>query len=152
MSQIIRVAGQKVRVGVGSYATLPWKFTQEELTTFGNFIKDTNPIHYDREAARKRGVDDKIVFGMMTGSIISNLLGNLFPGAVYAKQDFQFRAPVYLNEDLLVKIVVESLTPSQRGNYKCALDTTVLKVQKETLALSGKALMILDPREVEIAS
>lgn len=41
-----------------------------------------------------------IVYGMQTGSVFSNLIGNTFKGAIYLNQSFAFKAPVFYDEEV----------------------------------------------------
>ena len=43
----------------------------------------------------------RIVHGMLTGSMFSAMIGHTFPLSVYMKQEFQFKAPVFINEDVI---------------------------------------------------
>ena len=51
------------------------KITEKMQNDFRDNINDTNPIHCDKEFAVDRGFDNVLVFGMLTASFFSKLVG-----------------------------------------------------------------------------
>lgn len=72
-----------------------------------NFLKisgDNNPMHIDSEYAKLRGMADKVVYGMLTSSFYSTLVGVYLPGkyALLHSIDIQFSKPVFIGDKLFV--------------------------------------------------
>ena len=53
--------------------------TREMLIAYAEASGDSNPLHLDREVARKSGFDDVIVHGMLGMALLGNLLTDAFP-------------------------------------------------------------------------
>ena len=115
-------------------------FSQSEVEKFAEVSGDHNPIHLDREYARKAGFDNTIVHGMLTASAFSRVLGTEFPGegTIYLKQTLGFRAPVYPDEPLRVTVTVEDVSASG----KVRLATQIAARESNEIKLSGEAVVL----------
>lgn len=80
-------------------------FSEEDMKNFAAVTGDKNPLHHDSEYAREKGFEDKVVYGLLAGSLFSALVGMLCPGEknLYLSQEMLFRKPVYLNKKLRVE-------------------------------------------------
>ncbi len=69
---------------------------------------DANPLHVDAAYARARGFDRRVVYGMLTASFYSTLVGMRLPGrdALLHGIKADFTAPVYAGDRLRVRGVV----------------------------------------------
>lgn len=76
----------------------------EMLERFRMVSGDTNPLHTDRGYAQSRGFADRVVYGMLTASFYSTLIGVYLPGqnALLQSVDTSFSAPVYSGDTLTV--------------------------------------------------
>ena len=73
---------------------------------FREITGDINPMHSDKEFAKQRGFSDKLVFGMLTASFFSKLVGVYLPGKNCLFQeckDIRFHSPVFVGNELTVK-------------------------------------------------
>ena len=52
------------------------KLTKKKIILFQKLTSDNNPLHSDSRAAQKVGLGKPIVFGMLTSSFLSNIIGN----------------------------------------------------------------------------
>jgi 3-hydroxybutyryl-CoA dehydratase len=77
---------------------------------------DTNPLHTKAEFAREHGFDGRVVYGMLTASLISTLGGVYLPGkyCIIQQVETKFLSPVYIGDELTVKGTVSSLYESVR--------------------------------------
>lgn len=84
--------------------------TEEDLINFGKITGDKNPLHNDKEYALQKGFEDKVVYGMLAGSLFSTLLGMMCPGKknLYLSQDLKFMNPVYPNKKLIIRGKIEN--------------------------------------------
>ena len=71
--------------------------TNEDLDSFAKIVGDYNPLHCDVEFAKKKGFKDRVVYGMLAGSLFSTLVGMVCPGKnnLYLSQNLNFREPIY---------------------------------------------------------
>lgn len=80
------------------------KVTQEMQDSFAKLSGDYNPLHIDREFAKANGHPDVVVYGMLTASFYSRLVGMYIPGkyALFQECKVAFNLPVYVNDFLEV--------------------------------------------------
>lgn len=76
---------------------------------FRSFTKDINPLHLDSNFAREKGYKDCVVFGMLTASYYSTLVGVYLPGekSLIHSVEIKFLKPVYIGDILRVEGVVK---------------------------------------------
>ena len=111
--------------------------TEEMMKMFLDISGDTNPLHNDSEFAISQGYQDKVVYGLLTTSLISKLVGVLLPGKYCLLQgiEVKYSKPVYAGDVLFVKGIVEELHESvQRAVIK-----VIIANQDEKKVVKGKA-------------
>ncbi|MGJ8454362.1 MaoC family dehydratase [Pseudothermotoga sp. U03pept] len=116
--------------------------TEEMVKAFAELTKDKNPIHLDEDYARSTRFGKRICHGMLVASLISKVLGMDFPGpgTVLIKQQLKYRAPVYLGEEVEVKVKVNEVIPDKR---RLILDTNVVK-SDGVVAIEGLAEVLFE--------
>lgn len=79
--------------------------TKEMHETFTKLTGDVNPMHMTKEYANEHGYDNRLVYGMLTASFYSTLVGVYLPGehCVFHEVNTTFNAPVYEGDTLAVK-------------------------------------------------
>jgi len=82
--------------------------TDEMMKAFYEISGDDNPMHMDSDYAKARGYADRIVYGMLTASFYSKLVGVYLPGEYCLLQEVEtsFYNPVYVGDVLTVSGVV----------------------------------------------
>ena len=90
--------------------------TEEMMDGFLKLTGDINPLHNDEEYARSKGHKGRVVYGMLTGSLLSTLAGVYLPGRSSLIQEvkLKFARPVYIGDTLTVEGVVEEKHDSCR--------------------------------------
>ena len=75
-----------------------------KMDKFLDISKDTNPLHIDDSYAKKMGYPGRVVYGLLTASFYSTLVGVYLPGKYCLLQglDIQFSKPVYIGEELKI--------------------------------------------------
>lgn len=93
---------------IGTAASFEVVATEKMMTEFGILSGDYNPMHINEEYAQKQGFDSKIVYGMLTSSFYSKLVGMYLPGKYCLLQGIEviFKKPVYINDTLKVEGIV----------------------------------------------
>lgn len=84
---------------------------------------------------------------MLTGSLISAVIGNKLPGpgAIYLEQNLKFRAPVYIGDTCTAKVIVDEILDSEKGIF--CLNTQVVN-QNGILVTEGYAVVLYNSSEV----
>lgn len=82
-------------IKVGDTASLRVRITMREMNLFLDITEDFNSVH---------STMDGIVYGMLTASYISALIGNHLPGdgAVWKSQTLKFVSPVHIEDTITV--------------------------------------------------
>ncbi|MDC0492700.1 MaoC/PaaZ C-terminal domain-containing protein [Alphaproteobacteria bacterium] len=76
--------------------------SQDMVDALSGLFGDKNPIHLEDSYARKKGFERPIVHGAILNAIVSNLVGNDFPGhgSVILNSSAKYVKPVFV-KDLL---------------------------------------------------
>ncbi|WP_349168860.1 MaoC/PaaZ C-terminal domain-containing protein [Fusobacterium varium] len=83
-------------------ASFKIKITEEMMKNFEIMTGDINPLHINQEYAKEKGMLDKVVYGMLTSSFYSTLVGVYLPGKRCLLQgiEISFKKPVYIGEEI----------------------------------------------------
>jgi 3-hydroxybutyryl-CoA dehydratase len=113
--------------------------TDEMVKLFAEATGDKNPVHLDEDYAKNTIFGGRIAHGILSLGIISSVLGMEFPGAgtIYLMQNAKFRRPVYIGEEVTVKLIVKEVDREKR---RVLLETYVVKENGEN-AIEGEALV-----------
>lgn len=125
---------------VGMTASRTRTISDEDVQAFARASGDTNAIHLDDAYAAQTTYGRRIVYGMLTASLISAVLGNDLPGlgTVYLGQDLHFNAPVFIGDTITATVEVTKYRADRRI---ATLDTTVTN-QDGVEVITGKAVVI----------
>jgi 3-hydroxybutyryl-CoA dehydratase len=109
------LAFDDLEVGMSVTENLSW--SQAELDAFRALTGDDAPVHHDADFARDVGMPGPIVYGLLTVSPFSRLLGCRLPGALSVIQSlrFDFAQPVAPGEALRYEVAVSQLSPGSRS-------------------------------------
>ncbi len=93
--------------------------TSEAVELFAKATGDFNPVHVDAEFASKTMFKKPIAHGMLSGSLFSTVFGTVYPGegSIYLKQSLTFTKPVYIDEELSVKVEVTKIDEAKKYVY-----------------------------------
>ncbi len=88
--------------------------TEDKMKSFCELSGDTNLLHTDENFARNYGFSGKVVYGMLTASLISQLGGVYLPGkyCIIQQVETKFVSPVYVGDCLTVVGTVKELHES----------------------------------------
>jgi acyl dehydratase len=128
---------------IGDQATRTKTITDEDVQNFAKASGDTNPVHLDDAYAAGTRFGRRIAHGMLTGSLISAILGNDLPGqgTIYLQQEFKFKAPVFIGDTITAAVEVVAYREDRRI---ATLHTTCVN-QDGTLVIDGEAVVIAPP-------
>jgi len=115
---------------VGKIYNYKVKVTKKKIDLFQKITLDNNPIHSSASAAKKYGLKKPIVFGMLTGSFLSGIIGNKIPGrgAIWSDCNITFSKPVYENDILNFENKIIRISSS---TLSMILETNVFNNKKE---------------------
>ncbi len=133
-------------IEVGQSAELSHKITQADMETFAKLTGDFNPIHLDDDYARESRFGKRVVFGMLTASFLSTMVGMMLPGkgALWLSQSLRFTRPAFVNDVVRVHATVKQKSPATRT---LILETQIYN-QHNKLLIDGQATVkLLEPKE-----
>ncbi|MDB3994411.1 MaoC family dehydratase [Gammaproteobacteria bacterium] len=92
-------------ISVDDIFSFPHTFTLDQLSLFSDLTGDKNPIHLDEEFSRNSGFETNLVYGMLSASLFSKLIGMYCPGknGLYLSQTLDFKKPIYIDEEVIVR-------------------------------------------------
>ena len=93
------------QIAEGQSASFEVTVTETMMESFLAVCGDDNPLHVDAAWARAHGLRDRVVWGLLTSSFYSRLVGVHLPGKRCLLQtiDVKFLKPVYAGESLVVR-------------------------------------------------
>ncbi len=89
---------------IGLEQSFEAEITQEKISQFLEITIDINPLHVDLNYAISKGFKDKVVYGLLSSSFYSTLVGVYLPGKYALLQgiDIQFMKPVFKGDRLKI--------------------------------------------------
>ena len=128
---------EEIEIGYKENFTV--KVDEEYIAAFRKYTGDENPLHRDIDYARKKGFEDKVVFGMLTASYYSTLVGVYLPGekCLIHEVNTKFKAPVYAGDILTVTGEVEE------KNELFQLITVKASIRNQHNKIVSKAKIVL---------
>ena len=113
--------------------------TEEMQNNFREITGDINPMHIDEEFAKQKGFDNKLVFGMLTASFFSTLVGVYLPGEKCLFQEcknIRFHNPVFIGDKLNIKGEVIEID----DRFKRITIKAIIRNQNEKRVCSAKLI------------
>lgn len=95
--------------------------TPEVYFGFQRISSDFNPLHTDEAFAKSKGFPERVMYGNILNGFVSHFVGMALPSrdVMIQTQDIQFRKPVYLNDTILLKSEIETVSDAvEIINYK----------------------------------
>jgi 3-hydroxybutyryl-CoA dehydratase len=128
---------------IGDKFSTTKKITDEVVRAFAELSGDFNPIHIDEEFAAKTRFGKRIAHGMISGALISAVLGYEFSErkVVYLSQTMKFIAPVFLDDRITATATV---TKIREDKPIVTLETVCTNQANETTLTGEAVVMILD--------
>ncbi len=127
-------------IQVGDSASMNKVVTDQDVRTFAEISGDRNPVHLDDDYAATTFFKKRIAHGALTGGLISAILGMLLPGpgTIYLSQTYNFKAPVYIGDEITARVEVIAY----RGDKRITTLKTEIFNQHNVLVLQGEAVVI----------
>lgn len=97
----------------GDTFTFSRTFSNEETEQFGHLTRDYNPVHYDMRWAQSKGFNGLICHGLLVGSMICEVGGQV--GWLASGMDFKFIKPVFIGETVTCTMTIEHVESNGRA-------------------------------------
>ena len=128
---------------VGDHAEVVHALTASDVERFAALTGDTNPLHVDPEFARTTSFRKPVVFGMLSASFISTIIGTKLPGtgALWTRQTLDFLQPAFVGDTLTVTARVRQKSEALRA---MVLDITVTNQHGQQLIAGDATVKMLE--------
>lgn len=125
---------------IGMTASRTRRVTAADIEAFAQLSGDTNPVHLDDAYAATTQFGRRIAHGMFAGMLISAVLGKDLPGegTIYLSQTLQFKAPVYLDDEITATVELTAY----RDRRRIATFRTLCTNQDGVVVVEGEAVVI----------
>ena len=103
-----------IKIGIKHF--FETEIDEDKMLKFQEISSDINPMHLDINYAKSKGMKSRVVYGMLTSSFYSTLVGVYLPGkfALLHSIDLQFSKPVFIGDKLTVFGEVTSINDTFR--------------------------------------
>jgi len=91
-------------ISVGDTFTTTRTFTEQQVMDFSEISRDYNPFHFDERFAKAMKFNGKICHGLLVGSMVTEIGGQL--GWLATEMDFKFQKPVYFGDTIKIDLTV----------------------------------------------
>jgi len=90
------------------------KFTQEMVKIFSDISLDYNPVHCDLEFAKQKGFPSLICHGLLVGSMISEIGGQI--AWLASELSFRFLKPVFVGDEITCEVTILEIDKRNRAS------------------------------------
>ena len=91
-------------ISVGDTFITSRTFTEKEVMDFAKISRDYNPVHFDERFAKAMKFNGKICHGLLFGSMLTEIGGQL--GWLATEMDFKFQKAVYFGDTITLELTV----------------------------------------------
>ena len=118
-------------LAVGMTSSYAKTLTEDDVTAFAEVSGDNNPVHLDEVYASQTMFKGRIAHGMLTGSLISTVIGTRLPGngSIYMSQSLRFLAPVKIGDTVEASVEVTGIDEQKKRvtlACSCSVDGKVV--------------------------
>jgi acyl dehydratase len=118
-------------------------YTRDEISRFATLTLDLNPVHHDREAARRAGLVDVIASGQHTSALMSGLAASHFSrdddgvarSMLCLHFNFAYREPIFAGSDVTMCWVVSST------EWNASLDGVIAQLEGKATVAGAPAVI-----------
>jgi len=131
-----------MKTKVGDTASITKTINDEDIQTFGDLTGDHNPLHFDKEHARRTRFGKPISHGMMTGSLFSPIIAHQLPGegAIYLSQSLRFVGPVFAGDTITATLKVTNI----REDKPVITMEGIATNQNGEVVITGESVVLVD--------
>lgn len=120
-------------IKIGMEESFEVEITQDMQDQFTKLSQDINPMHLSAEYAQEYGFKGRLVYGMLTASYYSTLVGVYLPGryCLIYECNSRFHKPIYIGDRLIVKGIV---TEINRAFNRVTIKASIKNYYGETVS------------------
>lgn len=103
------ISGKSIdELQIGDTAYFSKTISETDIYQFAAVTGDFNPAHVNEIYAKSTFFKNRIAHGMLTLSLVSNVLGMQLPGpgTIFVSESVQFMAPVYIEDTIEASVEV----------------------------------------------
>jgi maoC domain protein dehydratase len=128
------------KLEIGQTASFSKTISEVDVYGFAGIVGDFNPVHINKEIAKKSIFGKRIAHGMLVGSLISTVLGTKLPGdgTIYMEQNLKFKNPVFFGDTVTATVHVVEILNENKGIYRLE---TKIKNQDDVVTHEGYAIV-----------
>lgn len=121
-------------IHIGQKASFSKTISESDVYGFAGIVGDFNPAHVNAVEAKKGIFGRRVAHGMLTGSLISTVLGTKLPGpgTIYLEQDLKFLKPVFFVDTVTALVEVSDIINENKDIYR--LSTKIINQNNETVS------------------
>ena len=107
---------QKRVLHLGDTASMSKTFAASDVQTFAKLTGDYGKLHTDSAFAAQYGFGKPVVHGVLTGSLLSSIMGMTLPGdgTILMDEAIHFTVPVYAGDTITATVTLQSITEQKR--------------------------------------
>jgi acyl dehydratase len=131
-----------MQLKIGDKFSVSKQITDAVVRAFAELSGDYNPIHLDDEFAAKTRFGKRIAHGMISGALISAVLGYELKDRkiVYLSQTLKFTAPVFIDDTVTATATVTNI---REDKNIVTVETVCANQNGETVVRGEAAIMVL---------
>ncbi len=130
-------------IEVGLEESFEVKIDVSKMDKFLDISNDINPLHIDSDYAKEKGFLNRVVYGLLTSSFYSTLVGVYIPGKYCILQgiDIQFSKPVYIDDTLKISGKVSYINEAYR---RIEIKATITNQENKKVSKATIKIGVLD--------
>lgn len=127
------------QISLGDAQTFSKTISESDVYLFAGVTGDFNPAHINEEYAKNTFFKKRIAHGILSGGLISTVIGTKLPGpgSIYREQQLKFLAPVYIGDTITARVEVTEMNTEKN---KITLQTTCHN-QDDVMVVDGLAVI-----------
>lgn len=120
-------------LALGQHAQFKARVSESAMAAFAEFSGDHNPLHTSAAFAGRQGFPGRLVYGLLSSSFYSRLVGHHLPGkwALLHGLDVELKAPAFIGETLLVTGDIVHLNDAYR---RLEIKAAIVNAQGRTIS------------------
>lgn len=135
----------------GTVMTKERTFTFDDVRSFCQLCRNTNPIHLEPASAKGFGFSGCVVPELLYAGLFPAIIGTHSPGSIYVSQRLDFKRPVLVGHHLLAEVKAVHLR-HVRDKYRVEFATSCWIKEENVLAIEGSAVALLGSLYVNISA
>ena len=100
----------------GDFFSITRTFTEKDMIDFADITKDYNPVHFDKQFAKIKRFNDRICHGLLVGSILTEIGGQI--GWLATEMNLCFKKPVYFNDKITCHFTIIKIDSNKKAKAK----------------------------------